>query len=434
VLARTEKVAELAEVSSEKITEVALKWEETLFARFSPELHDVVYDHVDPAKEAAELIPLTERADERVAQGKTADTQLAEAIKDIEQFLKQMPEHVEDLQEAAELDDVAQREQDLADEVGEQPGDDPPSEEWLEEQRQVADDIGELVSEDPEALAQQLEEQQQHASALAGEADKLAATESKIQDLIRQYEQGDSDPQKIQKGLLRILAEEEKDIQSKTEQLGEIVEPQTAGRKTLDAAYRQLGDTIKALDQEDVVSASDTARQAEKSLQQAAASQLIQQQEQQTGREPGQTPEKQPGKQPGQQGETTRKTTRTAAWTTSRETAWTTTRTTARATSRETARQTTGTATGSATGTAGRETARQTTRTTSRETARETTRTAAWTTGGETARTAAKSVTRSNTTAGQEISRTAERDRRYARATQKGRFAKRTCATPRANR
>ncbi|MFP6904207.1 MAG: hypothetical protein VCG02_03250, partial [Verrucomicrobiota bacterium] len=166
---------------------------ETPYAGMAPELVDIAEKNTTRAKNAVELMQLTDIKSERMAYAEEMKLQNQIAINRVTELLKKKEELAAKAEELAELTDLAKEEFQLAKEVrelAEERANEPEAEkalaEWQEDQQRLANELGDLLREDQEALAEQMAKDAETASELAEEATELSELEETIAELSEQ--------------------------------------------------------------------------------------------------------------------------------------------------------------------------------------------------------------------------------------------------------
>ena len=341
-LAREEKVStdtmrdldefrERANAAQEALREVAEKTENTAFRPQAEKLEQVANEQVAEAREAADMIPVTDQKDQRIAEAKEAQQQVDSALNELKEIEKSLGESDKDMRMVAELNELANDQRKLAQDAAKQARQDaerqaqlaqqqqqqqPNAEqnaqqqqqltaeqmrqlaEFRKQQEQVQRELGEMLKESPEALRDILAQQQQQATQLAEKAEAIAKEQEQLKNMTEAAASQEAEKQEsFKEQLMASLGQMQEQIAQETKNLQQKLEQQQpdAG-KPLDSASEQTQQAADSLKQENMDSAKEAAKQATEALAQASqqAEALAQQPESAAATEPGENAEASP--------------------------------------------------------------------------------------------------------------------------------------------
>jgi hypothetical protein len=164
-------------IAKDTAAEVTARIAEGTFAGLAPKAAEMTAE-VDGAHDKAGQIKLVETLAERSALATQTDTHIDRAIKIVEEMLKQLHEMADAARLAQSLQDLAERQQDLAAakaeaEMAARQEQAAKSPEWQKSEAQVARETGNLVKDNAAARLAQMQQDQARAKDLAAEARKL---------------------------------------------------------------------------------------------------------------------------------------------------------------------------------------------------------------------------------------------------------------------
>ena len=280
-----EKVAkeELAEETREELdkiqhetaaSEVAMKdlaerVQETPFADLADEMEAAQEDHITPAKENAERIPLSDESEDRRSQAQEMKQDLAQALAEVEDMLKHVDEVVKDLETLAQLEDLAAQEERLAEQaaaLAEEDAMQPLPEEWQQQQDAMAEELAALLAEEQAALMAQLESDRNEAMELAQDARDLSAEQEQLRAALSK----NADQDQLRDALMDEIARRQKAVADDAQQLGEQAQEQGRKEKALDAGQQQAEQAANQLQEDQLEAAAEAAERAQEQFQQAA--------------------------------------------------------------------------------------------------------------------------------------------------------------------
>ena len=219
-----------------------------IYAPYAQKLTRLADEHVGKALELAGQIKLTDQLKQRTALGDEADFQVDRSIAIVKELLKELGVLTEKLLEAIELQDLADRQEELTDELAQmqldpnelQPADpDAPlgepmtPEEWEKAQKEVAERLAEMAKKTPGAMEAVLNEDRQQTKDLLGEARQLAKDQRALQ-------QETAEAAKIEKvdQALEELAKKQENLAKRAE----ATEAATDQAEPMEAAAKDIRD------------------------------------------------------------------------------------------------------------------------------------------------------------------------------------------------
>jgi hypothetical protein len=349
-LAREEKVnpqamreldefRERANKAQETLRQVAQRTEDTVFEPQGEQLEKVADTEVAEAREAADMIPVSDKREERVAEAKTAQKEVDKAITELAKIEKTLNDADKEMKTVAELSQLANEQRQLAQKAqqqaqqqqqaqkqqqaqpqqpqGAQPQPQMTPEQMKQlaqfqaEQARIQQQLGEKLKDSPKALRDILAQQQQEAAQLAQQAKQAAQEQTDLQKMAEAAAaQNNPDKQEaLKEQLMASLEQRQQQIAQETGQLKEQLNQQQAqAGKPLENAAQETQQAAESLQQkgetaENMQAASQAAKEASKALSQASeqAEKMAAQQEQQAGQQPNQQQMAQANQpQPGQ--------------------------------------------------------------------------------------------------------------------------------------
>ena len=172
-------IHKLAGQAEDILRKLADKTGETPFAPLAKPLNDVADKNIEPARKAAELIPLTDNAAERAKNVDAMRNELKDAVAALDELSKQVDKARENAQNLADIKDLANRQDQLAQEAKNLASEPEAAraeevKKWKEAQDAVLKKLADMVKKDPEAMNRQLTGDRQAAQELAKAAGQLA--------------------------------------------------------------------------------------------------------------------------------------------------------------------------------------------------------------------------------------------------------------------
>lgn len=206
----TQKLNEFTEhnqAAREKLEEVAATLDNPLFQEQSKQAEKLANETLAAAQEKADMIPVTDKKQDRVAGAKETRKKVEESIKGLDELAKSMREAEDDYKAISKLNDLANKQQELAMKAGDwsekakaQEADlaknaapEPAQQQFAQQQQQQAQqfrneqnnverELGELLKDNAAALAEVLAQQQNETEALAKKTEALAKQQESLRD------------------------------------------------------------------------------------------------------------------------------------------------------------------------------------------------------------------------------------------------------------
>lgn len=224
---KLDEFTEHNEAAREKLEQVAATLDTPLFQEQSQQAAKLANEPLAEAQEKADMIPMTDAQHERVAVAKEARAEVEEAIKGLDELAKSMREAEEDYQSISKLNELANRQQELAMKAedweerarqeraaAENSAQQAPDEnakrqamqqfdqqqrrealQFQAEQNRVEQQLGEMLKENAAALAEVLAQQRARSDDLAEEAQALAKQQESLRDASREATDKNEDQQ-----------------------------------------------------------------------------------------------------------------------------------------------------------------------------------------------------------------------------------------------
>jgi hypothetical protein len=278
-LERLDQTRKEMAAAEERLETVAAKMEPTLFEEAAREMAEIAEEQLKPALEKAEMIPLSDSREERLASSTEISKKIDEALKAVDQVASDLGKVAKVAGQMVELGDLAKRQEALAQSAAEQieenaaraamAAENPQAEaqaeqqaeramrEWQRQQQQVEAKLAEMLKDSPEALAEVLKEQQKEAAALAEKSQQLAKEQEQVKEATARM----SDP----KGAPALKSEVMKQLQSAQEA---IAAESAALRKEMTADQAKAAAKFDQL----LADASKNGSEAAKQMQRASLS------------------------------------------------------------------------------------------------------------------------------------------------------------------
>ncbi|MFK5924640.1 MAG: hypothetical protein QM496_20885 [Verrucomicrobiota bacterium] len=254
---------EKAKSAHEKLRNISEKMQKTAFDRQAKQIEKLANDEVAKAREAANMIPLTDDKKERIEKAQDAKKQVEQALKEIAEISKSLKDSQPEVQMVAKLNDLASNQRQLARESEERAQQAQKSQQsqkalteqeqkklaqdfakWQQQQKKVQNELGDILKENEAALKDVLKQQQKKAEQLAEMAQELAQEQEQVEQATKQAAT-DNAQEALRKQLLSNLAKEQESIAKDTKNLDEQLNPenkQAAADKMADKAADKASD------------------------------------------------------------------------------------------------------------------------------------------------------------------------------------------------
>ncbi len=288
---------EMANTAQERLREMAKKAENTAFRTQGEKMREVADEEVAEARESADMIPVSDQKDQRVAEAREAQRQIDAAVDELRDIEKSLGEADKDLRMVAELNELANEQRQLAQEAARQAGQEARRQEELarqqnaeerarqqeqltaeqmrqlaefrKQQEQVQRELGEMLRESPEALRDILAQQQREAEQLAEQAESVAGEQREIQEMTEAAAEAEQ-RETFGERLMASLQQRQRQVAEETRALKEqLDQQQPEAGKPLENASEQTRQAANSLEGDQMEEAKEAARQATEALAQA---------------------------------------------------------------------------------------------------------------------------------------------------------------------
>lgn len=288
---------EKAKDAHETLRDISEKMQRTAFDRQAKQVAELANDEVAKAREAADMIPLSDEKNERVEKAQEAGKEVEQALKEIAEISESLKKSQPEVQMIAQLNELAGDQRQLARQASEQARQMPPQPNeqdqkkleqdfanWQQQQKKLQSQLGDILKENEAALQDVLERQQKQAEQLAMQAEQLAKEQQQVGQATEQATKEDGE-KALRKQLLTNLAKEQKSIANDTKKLEDQLKnppkdskqkPNTGQKPAaaaqdpkLEMAVHSTAEAAKALEKEKLQQAMDAANEAAKALQTA---------------------------------------------------------------------------------------------------------------------------------------------------------------------
>ncbi len=300
---------EKAKSAHKTLRDISEKMQETAFDRQAEQIKELTRDEVAKAREAANMIPLSDEKKERIDKVQEARKEVEEALKEIAEISKSLKDSQPEVQMVAKLNELAGNQRQLARDAADRSQQAPqqPSEQdlkkmaqdfakWQQQQKNVQKQLGDILKENEAALKDVLKQQQEKAEQLAMQAEQLAEEQQQVEEATKQASQ-DNAEEALRKQLLSNLAKEQASIAKDTKKLDQQVKqaekntatensekakknaeqksktgqqtPPPAQAPKLEMAVNSTAKAAEALKREQLDQAAEAAKQAADALQTA---------------------------------------------------------------------------------------------------------------------------------------------------------------------
>lgn len=307
---RLDEFSERTDSARNKLDQIAATLNNSMFQPQSDKARSLAESPVSEAREKADLIPVTDEKQERLAEARQSREKIEEAIRGVDDLAKEMRSAEDDYRAISKLNDLANRQQELAmqandlaeknreeasqnsqrDEQAQRQIDQQQRrelEQFRKQQQQVAQQLGQMLKDNQAALAEVLEQEKQRAENLAQQAQALAEQQENLRNINEAAlsEKGDAQTplteellnqlEKMQSALAEDAAAKaaaEKEAASNTaEQNSEdSAKQQQELTASLEQSAEQAKQAAEGLKEKNLDQAKQAASQAKDSLAQAA--------------------------------------------------------------------------------------------------------------------------------------------------------------------
>ena len=242
-----EKLSEFTrhnKAAREKLEQVATTLDTPLFREQSQEAEKIANETLAQAQEKADMIPVTDAKQERVADAKESREKVEESIRDLDKLAQSMREAEQDYKAISKLNELANRQQELAmkaedwsekagqqsEEMARNAADEAAqkqfaqqqqreAEQFRNEQNRVEQQLGEMLKDNAAALSEVLKEQRSQTEALAAEANALAERQETLREANKSA-MGEKENQQeaLREALLDQLAGRQAEVAAETKE------------------------------------------------------------------------------------------------------------------------------------------------------------------------------------------------------------------------
>jgi hypothetical protein len=242
-----EKLSEFTEhnkAAREKLEQVAATLDTPLFQEQSQEAEKIANESLAQAQEKADMIPVTDAKEERIADAKESREKVEESIRDLDKLAQSMREAEQDYKAISKLNELANRQQELAmkaedwsekakqqsEEMARNATDEAAqkqfaqqqqreAEQFRNEQNRVEQQLGEMLKDNAAALSEVLKEQRSQTEALAAEAKALAEQQETLREANNSATGKKEDQQEaLREALLDQLAGRQAEVAAETKE------------------------------------------------------------------------------------------------------------------------------------------------------------------------------------------------------------------------
>ncbi len=309
-----DQFSERAESARDALDEMAAALDTPLFRDQSQQAQKIADEPVAEAMEKADLIPVTDDKNQRVAEARDARNGIDEALKSLDELEKSMKEADSVYDMISELNDLANRQQEVAQkaqewsekaeqqaaEMARKNSDEAQrqfdqqqkreQQQFQAEQNRVENQLGEMLKDNAAALAEVLEQQREEAMQMAEQAQALADEQEALREINREASKSNSKGEEVLKEqLLDHLQKKQEQLAAKAAQKAEAApsnpqaEQQKAKSNTPDAepeqeslaqAANQAKKAADELAKRELEPASKAANEASDSFSEAAQSEV----------------------------------------------------------------------------------------------------------------------------------------------------------------
>jgi hypothetical protein len=260
-----EKLSEFTEhnkAAREKLEQVAATLDTPLFQEQSQQAEKLANETLAEAQEKADMIPVTDAKQERVADAKESREKIEASIRDLDKLAQSMREAEKDYKAISKLNELANRQQELAmkaedwSEKAKQQSEElarnaateeaqkqfaqqqkQEAEQFRNEQNRVEQQLGEMLKDNAAALSEVLEEQRSQTEALAAEAKALAQQQEALREANKSATEKKADQQAaLREALLDQLAAMQAQVAGDTKEALAGTEEKAAAEKAGEAA------------------------------------------------------------------------------------------------------------------------------------------------------------------------------------------------------
>lgn len=258
----------------DELGELAERMKQSVQAHRTDEIEEAVAK-LEEAQQSVEQTPLQDTAEARQSEAENALRESEEAIQKLQETRQEVYQDQPKVDNLARLQELAQKQEQLAREAAENVGE-KPDQKWQNEQRQIENQLREEVRQSPEAKAAALRKQSEQAKALAEEAADLKDSQGQLAG-ISQPPPAPKDPE----GLAQALAKEQEAIVAETKDELAAAEAGQEHRaedlpQALENAETALKNAQESKPQEAAEAAQEAAGEMAKGAQESSSQKALQ--------------------------------------------------------------------------------------------------------------------------------------------------------------
>lgn len=198
-----------------------LRDESNLFHSKAPEIQQIADQEVAKALEIANQIPLADDQQQQEQLARDSQEQLAAAMDQLDGLKSDIEQQAEQLKHAAKLDQLASKQERLAQKAAEGEPDGKPEEKWRNRQEKIADDLQDLVTENPKARDEQLLQRADEAERLAKQAQQLAQQQRKLGEWMEEAQKADRQTDKLNQNLQDLIEDQKEELNREAKESGQ---------------------------------------------------------------------------------------------------------------------------------------------------------------------------------------------------------------------
>jgi hypothetical protein len=270
---RLEESTKKLSSAQEKVAELAEEMELGVHAAKADEVAKAA-ENLKEAREALENSPLQDQQQAREQKLNDSRQNAEEAIKQLEEVRNAMDKDREKVQDLVRLQELAQQQQELARQAGENLDGPPPTpqeiQEWKNQQQQVEEQLRQQLRERPDAKAEAFKKQAEEAKAMAQEARETAKAQKQLQQQAQEAPKPEA-AAAVKEQLQKALAKEQAKIAAEAkEELKQAQEDRNAMADTLPEATAAADAALEQLQKGEPEAAAQSAEKAAQAMKENA--------------------------------------------------------------------------------------------------------------------------------------------------------------------
>lgn len=249
-------------------------------------------EQIEPARQQAEMMPLTDQSDQRAEQAQQAEQRLTEAVRQLRDLQDQADQRQAQIDQADQLNRMAAEERELAHQADAADPVESPEGDWQARQQALANQLNRMAGQMPETRQAIAESQARQARDLAEQADRLADEQQQMRRSTQHAadqqaeDAADAAAQSLQR-MQRDVAEQARQLARESAESSEHARAQAhQADQQQRSAQQQAGDDPAS--QESVQATRQAAEQAEQASESARAQEQSAQSAEQRAREASQ--------------------------------------------------------------------------------------------------------------------------------------------------